>query len=401
MSPHRLKLLYFTIEGVNSFATTYFFFYLFFYLHDHYHFGNAQNLAVCAAHGFIYTFSAWFGGRFSQRVGYFVALPLGLGIMAVGLLTAHGSGSLAGLLPSLAVWTFGVCFTWPTLEALVCEGEASTRLQRMVGIYNLVWAGTAAVAYFVGGAVKETLGDQSIFWLPALLHVLQLGVVLWLKRQVPAAAGRARMLPPTLSSSKETPERHPATSTLRPKAFLMMAWLANPFAYVAINAAAPVIPVLAERLHLSTRQAGFFCSLWFFARLGTFAWLWQWTGWHYRFRWLLSAFVLMVLSFALMLLSSHIAVIGLAQIGFGYGVGLIYYSSLFYSMDVGDTKGEHGGIHEAMIGSGVFAGAAVGSAGQYLLGGQSSSTWVVSALLVMGLASLLWLRKRSKAWQIP
>ncbi len=40
-----------------------------------------------------------------------------------------------------------------------------------------------------------------------------------------------------------------------------------------------------------------------------------------------------------------------AQIAFGISVGLIYYSSLFYSMDVGETKGEHGGLHEAMIGA--------------------------------------------------
>ena len=30
----------------------------------------------------------------------------------------------------------------------------------MVGIYNMVWAGTAAVAYFTGGAMLEKLGPQ-------------------------------------------------------------------------------------------------------------------------------------------------------------------------------------------------------------------------------------------------
>jgi len=148
---------------------------------------------------------------------------------------------------------------------------------------------------------------------------------------------------------------------------------------------------------MSTAQAGYFCSIWFFARLATFAVLWRWTRWHYRFRWLLWAFLVMIVSFAGMLLASQLLVIALAQVGLGCAVGLIYYSSLFYSMDVGETKGEHGGIHEAVIGSGVFGGAAIGSAGQYLLGGQSSSTWVVSAVLVLGLVALLAVRRRFAA----
>jgi predicted MFS family arabinose efflux permease len=387
----RLKPVYFTLEGLNAFATSYYFYYLFFYLHDHFGFGTAQNLAACALHGFLYMGSSWFSGRYSQRAGYFVALPLGFGLMAAALLGSALAGSVAGILAGLSLWTFGMSFTWPTLEALASEGETPVGLRRMVGIYNLVWAGGSAVAYFVGGALKETLGDSSLFWLPALLHGLKLGFVLWLKGRVPAGCGASAR--PALEPG-EQPERLPAGLRLPPKAFLIMAWVANPFAYVAINAAGPVIPQLAERLHLTTSEAGFFCSIWFFARLAAFALLWRWKGWHYRFRWLLAAFLVMTLSFSVMLLASHILVIALAQIGLGGGVGLIYYSSLYYSMDVGETKGEHGGIHEAVIGSGVFGGAAIGSAGQYLLGGQSSSTWVVSAVLVAGLAGLLLVRRR-------
>jgi predicted MFS family arabinose efflux permease len=109
---------------------------------------------------------------------------------------------------------------------------------------------------------------------------------------------------------------------------------------------------------------------------------------------MVTAFVVMTLSFAAMLLGENLWLIALAQVGFGYGVGVIYYASLFYSMDAGDTKGEHGGIHEAAIGSGVFAGSAIGAAGQHLLGGPSSSTWVVSVLLMAGMLALLEVRRR-------
>jgi hypothetical protein len=152
---------------------------------------------------------------------------------------------------------------------------------------------------------------------------------------------------------------------------------------------------MAQRLGLSTAVSGVFASVWLFARLGTFALLWRWTGWHYRFRWLVASFVLLIASFATLLLVSKVWLLVLAQVAFGLAVGLIYYSSLFYSMDVGETKGEHGGLHEAAIGVGIFLGPTVGSASLYLLPHQPlASVWAVSGSLVVGLAGLIWLRLR-------
>ena len=59
-------------------------------------------------------------------------------------------------------------------------------------------------------------------------------------------------------------------------------------------------------------------------------------------------------------------------------------------MDLGDTKGEHGGIHEAAIGLGNFAGPAVGAASLYFLPQYANSgTLAVSGLLLLGLGGLL------------
>src|SRR5260370_3703101 len=105
-----------------------------------------------------------------------------------------------------------------------------------------------------------------------------------------------------------------------------MAWLANPFAYVAINPVAAVVPGLARKLDLTPMLAGFFCSVWFFSRVATFLLLWLWTGWHYRLRWFFSAYLLLIVSFATLLLVPKLAVILVAQITFGFAVGLLYYS---------------------------------------------------------------------------
>ena len=135
-----------------------------------------------------------------------------------------------------------------------------------------------------------------------------------------------------------------------------------------------------------------------FVRLATFVALWQWTGWHYRFRWLLGAFVGLTAGFSLLLLSRNLGLLVAAQAVFGVSVGLIYYSSLFYSMDVGQTKGEHGGLHEAMIGTGICLGPAVGALSLCLApGSPNAGAYAVTALLACGLAGLIGLRVRRAA----
>lgn len=386
MSPRQLKAGFFVLEWLNIYAVVYYFSYVFFHLRAEFGFGNRENLTFAAANGFLYIFVSWFAGKFAQRRGYFTALYLGFGAMAVALGAGYFLRTLPGEIAIMLLWTTGSCFIWPTLEALASEGESRKGLVKMLGIYNVVWAGGAALAYFSGGALLEVLGPRSLFWFPAILHTAQFAITLWLHR-----GSRAHHVPtPVAPASDELHSAVPATA----KTFLRLAWLANPFAYIAMNTLIPLIPELAIKMNLSTSEAGVVASIWMFARLVAFIGLWFWTGWHYRFGWLATAYVAMVASFAALLLVPNLVVIITAQVVFGLAVGLIYYSSLFYSMDVGDTKGEHGGFHEALIGVGLFGGPAVGAITLQLLPATpNAGIWSVSALLLIGLILLLQLRK--------
>jgi predicted MFS family arabinose efflux permease len=187
-----------------------------------------------------------------------------------------------------------------------------------------------------------------------------------------------------------------------------MAWFASPFAYIAINTLFAVMPGIADKLGLSPTRVGLFCSVWLFGRLAAFVLLWRWHGWHYRFRWLLGAFILLIVSFTAVLLADKLWMVIIAQIALGLATGLIYYSSLFYSMDVGEAGSEHGGLHEAFIGVGIFLGPAVGAAAlQFLprsLHPETTGVFAVTSLLLLGLAGLLWLRWRgevARGKQVP
>ncbi|MSU57932.1 MAG: MFS transporter [Pedosphaera sp.] len=392
MTHRQLKTGYLTLTGLNTLAASYFFNYLFFFLRDHFGFGDRENLCVTALHGFVYTFAAWQCGKFAQRRGYVLSLKLGfLGLTAAMIIGAFLQ-SAAALMVLVVFYSVVLLLTWPALEALASERESQAGTQWMVGIYNCTWAGAAALAYFTGGKFYDALGRGAIFWLPAALFFAQFLLTLWLEKH------HAVVLAATPEPPKEThhtPEVIAFRQSVGPKAFLKMAWLANPFAYIAINTLLAVMPGIAERLGLSPTRVGLFCSLWFFGRFAAFALLWKWTGWHYRFRWLLAAFLLLIGSFATILLANELWIVVLAQVFFGLATGLIYYSSLFYAMDVGEAKGEHGGLHEAFIGLGVFLGPAVGATALQLAPQSANAgTWAVSGLLALGLGGLVWLRWR-------
>lgn len=396
MFSRRLKTGYFVLEGLNSFATVYYFYYLYFFLHQRFGFGNQANLAVAALSGGTYALFAWGGGNFAQRFGYFTSLKLGFLLMFAAMAIGLGMKSAAGEIGVMVLMVFGMSFTWPTLEGLVSEKEPPGGLQHMVGLYNVIWATTAALANFTGGAMLEKLGSASLFYVPMALQLSQLGLTVWLGKKARAAAvERATGPSPEQPEPEPTLGNTPVSISVSPdkaRSFLRLAWLANPFAYIAINTLIAAMPGVAGRLHLSTMAAGFCGSVWCFARLAAFFGLWNWAGWHYRFRWLITSYVLLIGAFAAILLAPNLFMLVSAQIVFGGAIGLIYYSSLFYSMDVGETKGEHGGIHEAVIGLGNCTGPAVGAATLHFLP-QSANSGVlaVTGLLFAGLGGLLFI----------
>ncbi len=405
MFSKKIKAGIFVVEGLNSAATTYYFYYLYFFMKEQFGFGAKENLLLAAFLGAVCAIGAIYGGKFAQRRGYFVALTLGFAVMAVATFAAgilfllHGffhSGfrgfeiALHILLAAIAM--VGMCFTWATMQAIISEKEPTHRLRSLIGIYNLTWAGAGSVAYFTGGAMIQKFGLQSMFFVPGAIHLIQLGMTLRLQK----AAGNLRELivhegaEPECAFAEEVSHGHLPKLT-----FLHMAWLANPFAYLAINTLIPIIPTLAKQLNFTPAFAGVFCSLWFFVRTSSFEILRRWGNWHYRFGWLATAFAAMIASFAVLLLSRTLWVLLVAQVIFGLSIGLIYYSSIFYSMDVGENKGEHGGFHEAMIGLGSCGGPAIGATALFFFSEYpESGAWAVTVLLLGGFAALLWMRFR-------
>jgi predicted MFS family arabinose efflux permease len=388
MSPRIPKAGVYAFTSLSTVATFYHFSYLFFLLRDRYGFDDRLNLRVAALHGAVYVFAAWQGGRFAERRGYATSLGVGFAGLAACMVAGSLASSVEGILAVVVAYTVVLLLIWPALEALATADVPPDRVPHMVGVYNLTWSGSAALAYFTGGPLYDWLGGHLIFTVPAALFLSQGAALWWMSRQGASRPPRpdvAEIVVATAATPVEL-RTHPE----RAATFLRLAWLANPLSYVAIYTLLAVMPGLASALGLSPTQVGLFCSIWFFARLVSFGVLWQWTGWHYRFRFLVTGYVLLMASFLAILLTPNLPVLVIGQIIFGASAGMTYYSSLFYSMDLSDTRAEHGGLHEAGIGLGICAGPAVGALSLQLFPAwPHAGAIAVTGVLAAGLIAML------------
>lgn len=374
------KAPYFWIEGINSLAATYFFGGLMFLLHREYGVGDRNRLWIGAVHGAVYAVSSLFTGRIVQARGYFPGLRLGFIGMMVSIGIAWVLGGFWGHLAGLMLWTVLICFTWPTLEALVCEREGRRRLADRAGAYNVVWAGMGGVGYFVCRWGYEQLGPSSLYWVPISLHAIQWA---W---TYPLEARREAVLAvdpePDLEGGHTESQRHSAR-------FLRLTRLANPICYMAINTLIVVSPTVGQNAGLSPVGAAMAMSGWHFARTLSFLVLWQWHGWHHRYGWFLTSFILVGAGFVGLMLSRDLWSLLLMQALFGWGTALTYYSALFYAMHGSATHAEHGGIHEAIIGFGICGGPAVSALALSVVPGNPlAPAWIVGGFLAAGVAGV-------------
>jgi predicted MFS family arabinose efflux permease len=230
----RLRRGYFTLEALNSLGSAYYFNYLFFYLQEHFGFGDRSNLLMAALYGFIYMFAAYSAGPFAEKRGYFFTLAIGFAgisaMMVVGALIPRFYGyshtAMVSEIITMAIWTALLCCTWPTLQVLLSRGQSAEENSRNAGTYNIIWAGAAALAYLTSGALLDTFGGETLFWLPAGLHLIQLAMLPGLKK---LSVKVATLEPAVIVKTETAPSLNPRPIS-KARTFVFLARTANPFA---------------------------------------------------------------------------------------------------------------------------------------------------------------------------
>lgn len=387
--PSKRGLFFYAL--IQSFSTTFYLYGQPFYANRRYHWSSAQ-IAICQALiGLCIAIGAAVGGKVAHRFRPRLAITIGSlgGIVGISVGLFGASRGPQFLLASMVVVSLFQSMVWPAFEAMLMCNEPTARVQNLVGYFNLDWAFGTATAVLVAGSLIKFVGLNVFFWLPLISIALNLMYLRWVLPDFDRIAERAGK-PDARDAQTVVDIRARGLTPSQRGAFRRLGWIANPFAYIAVNMIVTVNPMVQQRFGLDFASASAWCSVWYYVRMVSFELLRRWTDWHYRWRLLCGCFGLMIVSFAGMMLSPTLALFVLAQVAFGLCVGLTYQSSLFYSMAESEAQGEHGGSHEALIGVGQMIGPVlIVGCGRFAMLSPAVPIWLVLGLLAFGLMALV------------
>lgn len=387
-APRSLRLSlpgYFLIEALNSSAATLFVLSIFFWTRRQLAFGDAANLWLGVVQGLGYMVFSRVGGWLADRLGYDRSMirAVSLAACALPLLLLIRRPFTPYLV--MALYTVSMAIFWAAAGAAVAHAPGRWSMPRRVAIYNIIWSLAGAVGFFASGALFDWRPDAVIV-LPVLLHLVQLAVMV--RRRPDTATAGARPTAAPLAAAVAS-ARHPR--------FMHAAWLANALGYYVVTSFGTLAPHVGERLGLTPRLTIWMTCALLLARGLAFLGFGWWEGWHYRLRWLISAILLLPALLAVSFYVPHVGLVCASQAAMGVLLGLIYSSSLYYSLDQGASKAKATGRHEAMVGLGILAGPLIGVAGAHWVGGASGAKMVLLAVYLLVAAAGLMIVLRPSA----
>lgn len=350
--PPRLRLGdYYLLEGVNSASSTLFFLAIFFWAHARLGFGADDNLLLGSVQGLVYIFASIIGGRLAERFGYdrIFCASLLLAVLALPLLLLMPTAAMTFVV--MGLYTVAISGTWPALEASIVKVAARYSAAQRVAIYNVVWSLAGTAGLFVSGALF-LWNRNSVIFLPLFGHALQLVFIALRKRS-------AEITVPADLPATPTRSGHSGPVGNAPR-FVHVAWLGNMLSYMVVSGVSALAPSIGERLGLPPHLCIWLVCSMFCARGLSFILFGMWEGWHYRWSMLIGSILLVPVGLSFVFFSQAIPVVIVVFVILGVLLGLIYSSSLYYSLDIGENKGENGGFHEAVLGIGLFLGPLVG-----------------------------------------
>jgi MFS family permease len=318
---------------------------IFFYTKYRFHWGLSQNLCLAAAQGAAYTVGSLLASRLSARFGrrrslivlYFLA-------GATCLFMEIASNLPVGLAILLSVYMLIISMNWPMLESIVASDCGARELSRRIGIYNLVWSGSGAIAVAFAGVIIER-ATRGLFLLPLLAHVAAAISMILFRRSESAA------------TSDQPAHLHPEAELLHLRVqALWLSRIALPAMYVVNYSLASMMPLLPVIRTLSPAMQTLLSSTWLIARWITFLVLGTSVFWHTRPRLMLIAAIGMLTAFLLITLPTSLVLFVCGQVVLGACTGMIYTASLYFGMVLSEGSTEHGGYRESLIGLGSVLG---------------------------------------------
>jgi hypothetical protein len=323
---------------------------IYFIAKSEYGFSETDSLLLAFVNGLLYMGVALAAGRVVRTLERRLSTR---GALAVVLVAQAALAPLVVVFPGTAMlWFVAIVLSamgalqWPVVEHYLASGRHGPEMRQAIGWWNTSWMAATAISLAATGPLAA-LGLMR--WaIPSLLPI-NLIALLFLaafprRPAAHCAEERARHVPPSYHG------------------LLAASRVLHPLGYLVLGALAPVLPYLFQGLGTAPSLQAPLGSTWQVARLVAVVLLWRTAFWHGRAATLALAGVLLATGFAVAVSapSEWALALGLAALGAGQGVA--YYTAIYSGLAVGAAEVDAGGTHEALVGTGYFAGPALGLA---------------------------------------
>jgi hypothetical protein len=348
---------------------------IFFLTAQHYAFSPERNLVLAAAMGAVYAAAAGAAGRIVKGVS---ATRSPRGVLR-GTLSAW---TIAALLPLVSAHTEAVLWagallgaaasalTWPIVESYLSAGRHGADMRAAIGRFNVTWTPATALALLLMPIVNQA-GTLAALVLSAAGS---------------AAAIAATAVLPARPGVHEPEAAQAAAGREYPFLVRAASWLL-PMSYVLCAVMAPLLPHRLAAVSGGSAGGGV-AGLWMIARFATLLTMWRTGFWHGRWGTLALGAGALAVGLAAILLAPSLGLLAAGLLIFGVGMGLTYYTAIYYSLTVGHAAVDAGGAFEALIGFGYFAGPLLGlTAGAVAAPAHATSVTVALAWLVAAACS--------------
>lgn len=351
---------------------------IFFVTLEHYGFSANRNLGLALSMGATSTLVARAAGRIlavltrkrgPRRV---LAGALGLGGIAATLpLVSPDREALLWVSALIGAGSSG--FIWPVVESYLGAGRHGAELRRALGWFNMTWTSATAVPLLI------------LPWLSGIHPLSALGLCALMN----GAAMLSLLLLPRRPGTIHAESAGAAIG--REYLWLLKSarWLL-PLSYLMSSTLAPVLPHRLHALGEAAFPESMIAAVWMVARFLTLAVMARATGWHGRWGALFAGAASLGAGLALVLLAPTLWGVVAGLTFFGVGMGVTYYTAIYYSLSVGHAAVDAGGGFEALVGVGYVLGPIVGLVGRSAAGvGHGAVGTVVAASVVSALGALL------------
>jgi len=331
------------------------------------------NLVLATVMGAVYALAARVAGRLAHG-----RVPRR--VLSLALATWTGAALLPLLFPATvsALWVAALvgsaasATTFPVVESYLTAGRHGAEMRSAIGKFNLTWTPATALPLLLLPLFGRERMSAS-FAVSAAASALAL------------LAARALPLHP---APHETEVAQAAMGPEYPALLRAASWLL-PFSYVISATLAPVLPHRLAAVGVGA-SASFVAAIWMATRFGALLVMWRSSFWHGRWETIGAASAALVCGLALVLLATSLPILIAGLLIYGAGMGLTYYTSLYYSMAIGHGAVDAGGNFEALIGVGYCVGPLLGIVGQVAAGparGDAATvalTWLCTAIAARG-----------------